>query len=49
LLLGWLILDEQITITVLIGAILIIGGVAALLVGEQSGAGRQRDRAASKR
>ena len=35
--LGWLILDERITVAVVVGAILIVGGVAALLIGENRG------------
>jgi drug/metabolite transporter (DMT)-like permease len=34
-LLCWLVLDEKITATVIVGSMLIIGGVAALLAGER--------------
>jgi drug/metabolite transporter (DMT)-like permease len=43
LFLGWLILDEHITVTVVVGAILIVGGVAALLIGENGGDAAQRE------
>jgi drug/metabolite transporter (DMT)-like permease len=37
LFLGWLVLDEQVTTTVIVGAVLVVGGVAALLTGENGG------------
>ncbi len=42
--LGWLILDEPITVAVVVGAILIVGGVAALLIGENRGDAARRER-----
>ena len=46
--LGWLILDEPITVAVVVGAILIVGGVAALLVGENRGDATRREREADE-
>ncbi|MFI6585180.1 EamA family transporter [Embleya sp. NPDC050493] len=43
LFLGWLVLDESITVWVIVGAVVVVGGVVAVLIGERRAEVRAQD------